>query len=74
MPASLHFEQPNPNIPFGELNLEVVAQARPLRPGPAGVLADQFVRLRRHQCARGAGGAAGALGARKRTPRRRRCC
>ena len=39
VPASLHFEQPNPHIPFAELNLEVVAAARELRPGPEGALA-----------------------------------
>ena len=30
LPASLHFETPNPAIPFGDLNLEVAAQATPL--------------------------------------------
>jgi phthiocerol/phenolphthiocerol synthesis type-I polyketide synthase C len=33
LPPSLHFHTPNPDIPFGELNLEVVTQARPLPRG-----------------------------------------
>ena len=39
VPASLHFEQPNPNIAFAQLNLEVVAAPLALRPGRAGMLA-----------------------------------
>ncbi len=39
VPASLHFAQPNPNIPFAALNLEVVTAPRALLPGRAGVLA-----------------------------------
>ena len=31
IPASLHSAVPNPAIPFGELNLELVPEARPLR-------------------------------------------
>ena len=30
LPASLHFKTPNPDIPFGDLNLEVAATARAL--------------------------------------------
>ena len=39
LPASLHCANPNPAIPFAELNLEVVTEARPLDDGPliAGV-------------------------------------
>ncbi|GAA4485162.1 type I polyketide synthase [Gluconacetobacter asukensis] len=39
LPASLHCTNPNPAIPFAELNLEVVTEARPLADGPliAGV-------------------------------------
>ena len=29
VPPSLHFDEPNPNIPFGELGLEVATTARP---------------------------------------------
>ena len=41
IPPSLNFETPNPNIPFSELNLEVVTEPRPLAtprvPGLAGI-------------------------------------
>jgi NADPH:quinone reductase-like Zn-dependent oxidoreductase/malonyl CoA-acyl carrier protein transacylase/NAD(P)-dependent dehydrogenase (short-subunit alcohol dehydrogenase family) len=30
IPKNLHFERPNPNIPFAELGLEIVAEATPL--------------------------------------------
>jgi acyl transferase domain-containing protein/NADPH:quinone reductase-like Zn-dependent oxidoreductase/short-subunit dehydrogenase/acyl carrier protein len=33
VPGSLHFETPNPRIPFAELNLEVVRELRPLEAG-----------------------------------------
>ncbi len=39
LPPSLNFVTPNPHIAFDALNLEVVTAIRPLRPGPAGVLA-----------------------------------
>ncbi len=39
IPASLHFETPNPEIPFADLHLEIVAERRPLVAGPAGVIA-----------------------------------
>ncbi len=39
IPASLHFETPNPDIPFADLHLEIVAERRPLVAGPAGVIA-----------------------------------
>ena len=32
LPASLHFDTPNPNIPFDDLNLKVVGRAQPLAP------------------------------------------
>ncbi|WP_209015316.1 SDR family NAD(P)-dependent oxidoreductase [Roseibium limicola] len=32
LPKSLHFKEPNPDIPFDELNLEVAAEATPLAP------------------------------------------
>src|SRR6185295_5915773 len=32
LPRSLHFETPNPRIPFAELNLEVVRELQPLDP------------------------------------------
>ena len=38
IPASLHCETPNPNIPFEALNLSVVTGRRPLVAGPNGVL------------------------------------
>jgi len=39
IPASLHFERPNPNIAFTALNIEIAATARPLRGGAEGMLA-----------------------------------
>ena len=33
VPRSLHFDAPNPRIPFAELNLEVVRELQPLDPG-----------------------------------------
>ena len=33
VPRSLHFDTPNPRIPFAELNLEVVRELQPLDPG-----------------------------------------
>src|SRR5438270_10962047 len=30
LPASLHFDEPNPDIPFGDLNLQVASEAIPL--------------------------------------------
>jgi acyl transferase domain-containing protein len=39
LPASLHFESPNPNIAFQALNLEVVTAPRPLAPAPAQLVA-----------------------------------
>ncbi len=34
VPASLHFETPNPNIPFADLNLMVAAEAAPMPHNP----------------------------------------
>ena len=44
IPPSLHFSQPNPNIPFEELRLRVVTQAEPLTRdnGPAIVGVNSF--------------------------------
>lgn len=39
IPASLHFETPNPHIPFAALNLDVVTGPRPMIPGAAGFVA-----------------------------------
>ena len=39
IPPSLHFETPNPNIPFAELNLEVVTRPTPLDAGRDRLLA-----------------------------------
>lgn len=39
LPASLHFETPNPNIPFADLNLEVAAQPTPLPASDARLIA-----------------------------------
>ena len=39
IPASLHFETPNPHIPFASLNLEVVTAPRPMIAGAAGFVA-----------------------------------
>lgn len=33
LPPSLHFDTPNPDIPFDDLNIEVVTKARPLSDG-----------------------------------------
>ena len=68
IPANLHFETPNPHIPFDELRLKVVDEAtewsadRTPAPGRRVV-----VRLRRHERARGPG--AGPQGAGCRSPR-----
>jgi acyl transferase domain-containing protein/surfactin synthase thioesterase subunit/acyl carrier protein len=35
LPPSLHFEKPNPHIPFEELSLRVVTRCEPLPTGPA---------------------------------------
>jgi phthiocerol/phenolphthiocerol synthesis type-I polyketide synthase C len=39
IPASLHFNTPNPNIPFSELNIEVVGKASSLPAGPERLIA-----------------------------------
>ncbi len=39
LPASLHFETPNPNIPFTDLNLEVAASGRALPDAPTELIA-----------------------------------
>lgn len=39
LPASLHFETPNPNIPFAQLNLDVAAQKRTLPDAPVELVA-----------------------------------
>ncbi len=39
LPASLHFNTPNPNIPFAELNLEVAARKRALPKRPTQLIA-----------------------------------
>lgn len=39
IPASLHFETPNPHIPFAALNLDVVTAPRAMIPGAAGFVA-----------------------------------
>jgi acyl transferase domain-containing protein/NADPH:quinone reductase-like Zn-dependent oxidoreductase len=38
IPASLHCETPNPNIPFTELNLSIASRPAPLEPGSSGVV------------------------------------
>ena len=39
IPASLHFETPNPHIPFAALGLDVVSAPRPMIAGTAGFVA-----------------------------------
>ncbi|HEY0425856.1 MAG TPA: beta-ketoacyl synthase N-terminal-like domain-containing protein, partial [Rhodopila sp.] len=39
IPASLHFETPNPHIPFAALKIEVVTAPRPMIQGAAGYVA-----------------------------------
>ena len=54
IPPSLHFEEPNPHIPFAELPLRVQTALGPwpTESGPA-LAGVQFIRLRRHQRACG---------------------
>ena len=57
IPPNLHFETPNPAIPFDALQLRVPTSARALAGRRrAGAGRRQLVRLRRHQRARRAGG------------------
>ena len=61
-PGNLHFENPNPQIPFDDLRLRVSQRLEPWpdthrRPAARG---RQLIRLRRHQRARHPGSAAGA--------------
>ena len=52
IPANLHFEKPNPHIPFENLRLKVVATAYRLAlDGPAAAGRGVVVRFRWHQCA-----------------------
>ena len=62
LPPNLHFQTPNPDIPFATLPLAGAAHARALaRHGRAAIGGRQRVRLWREQLARGPGGAAGRL-------------
>ena len=57
IPPNLHFEEPNPAIPFNELPLRDPTEREPWprrMQEPAG--GREFVRLRWNQCARNAGG------------------
>ena len=64
IPPHLHFETPNPYVPWSELPISIVTKptAWPAS-APSKIAGTQRVRLQRHQCARGAGGSAETDGA-----------
>jgi acyl transferase domain-containing protein len=56
IPANLHFEQPNPNIPFDQYRLRVPTRLLPLPPTDQPLYGgSEFLRGRRHQRPRRAG-------------------
>ena len=60
IPGNLHFQEPNPHIPFDELPLRVQTKLSPWpsREWPAAG-GSQFIRFRRHQCPRCSAAGAG---------------